>query len=144
DAKWDPNQVLNIVYYYDTPLDKDWFAAFQSQLTAVGIKSQVELVLGAAADKRLADGAFDLFYEGESSGHPAKYGSWFKNTGSMAWSDDPTLFKLFDQAGGTADEQERRKLYSQIQKIVNETLPVIVLAKFIGVTAVNKRVKGFD
>jgi ABC-type transport system substrate-binding protein len=95
EANWDPSHDLDLLYYYDDPLHKDFFAVIQQQLAAVGVKSHPDLVTGAAGDKRFADGQWDLYYEGWGTGHPAKYEAWFKNEGSFPWWDNQQVFDLF-------------------------------------------------
>jgi len=146
EAGWDFEDTLNITYYYGDPFHRDWMAAIQQQLAQIGMKSEPLFLEGAAAVEASNACDMDIYFQGWGFGHPEKYGPVFTNgRGRCAqYWDDPEIKELFDRAGATADVDERREIYNEIQRRVNEELPILPMVKFLGVTAVNNRVSGFN
>jgi len=52
---------------------------------------------------------------------------------------NPTVDELFKRAAGTANEVERKKLYSEVQKIIVEDVAVAWLVELVWPTVYNKK-----
>jgi peptide/nickel transport system substrate-binding protein len=70
-------------------------------------------------------------------GSNIKKGLMFSNTSQY---DNPKVDELFNAAATAATDEERQKLYSEVQRILVEDVPVLWLADTNYSTLLNKRV----
>ena len=145
DGTWDPNTELKVVWYYPDALHQDIMAAIQQNLAAVGIKTQLQFTEGTAVAAAQEACDFDLLYQGWGFAFPEDYDSFFTDaTRCRTPWDDPEATELLNQTAVTVDEAARRAIHEQIQVKLNEELPMMPFLQFTGITAINKRVTGFD
>lgn len=139
EANWDPNTVLDVVYYYTDQQTVDLMAIIQNYLAQVGIKMTPRLVEGdlatilwkapgdpangpSAVDWDLcyaAVGALSLhdYYDRYASGHPLN-------------SHTPTDAKIDELIAATTastDPAEQLKAFKELQKYENESLFTMAL-----------------
>jgi peptide/nickel transport system substrate-binding protein len=67
-----------------------------------------------------------------------KKGILFSNTAGYS---NPEVDKLFDEAASTVDETKRQELYSKVQKILVEDVPVVWMFEAAYPTFIDKRLK---
>ena len=145
DGKWNPNQELELAYYYKQPIERDFQAAVQQQLALVGIKSKPAQYESSVAIKNRGEGNFDLMFFGFGfNPEPGTYESIFKCAdGYAAYYCNDRVTELFQKGKATTDPAQRRAAYDEIQKIVNEEVPLIPVYRQVATYAINKRVQNF-
>jgi len=158
DANWDPAQKVALMY---TPGDKvnDALVPIMQQLFKdVGIALELfvtdspeytrRVVTGATAQ---AAGDFDIALVGggvfrQDPNVSAKYFETiaFTPAGSnYGHYTNPQLDELFKQGRATTDTAARKKVYTDVAKILNEECPWIYLWSPNSIHAYNKRLVGF-
>ncbi|GAB4337760.1 MAG: glutathione ABC transporter substrate-binding protein [Calditrichia bacterium] len=122
----------------------------QSYLKAVGIDLEIQSYEWGTFFDDIQNGRFDMYsltwvgvyepdlyyrlFHSENIGVGANRGA-FKN---------PEVDRLIEAAQGTLDQQKRKALYGQIQKILAEELPYISLWYETNIAVMQKRVVGFE
>lgn len=138
EANWDPNTVLDVVYYYTDQQTVDLMAIIQNYLSQVGIKMEFRLVEGDLASLLWAlpedpvNGPsavdFDLCYAATAALSMHEYYDRYQ-TGAELNSHTPgtpELDKLIENTK-TIDPEEKRKAFFELQKYENEELFVMPL-----------------
>lgn len=145
DANYDSSKDLRLLYYYNDTIHKDMFAAVQQQLSKIGVKVTPQLVEGAALTPKTKNGEYDLLYQGWGfQGVPSVYGPLFTcERGYEGYACDPKVEELFKKGQTATSASAQKDAYDEIQKIINDTLPIYPFLKFKGLVAINKRVTGF-
>lgn len=75
------------------------------------------------------------------------YNMWHTTT-AISWSrnpsyyDNPRVDELLDKARDIVDQEERAKLYKEVQAIVNDDAPVIFATEEVGLTPHSKQLSG--
>lgn len=147
DANWDPNQELGILLWpgaVASEAGRAQYAAIQQMLGAVGIKTKFEVVDDAAWSAKYYDKPDDNFtYVGNGSfDDPDGFlrfhmHSAGKNSNGYA---NPDLEKLIDQGAAEVDQEKRKAIYTQIQDLLNEDVPVAPVYSAIDFYILNRRV----
>jgi len=132
-----------------SPLNTQEAEAMKAQLAEVGITMEIQIVDGA---KGQADGVahnFDLASYAWS-GRPDPDGNtfqFFKTTQgtSLNWAgySNPQVDEILDKTRATSDQAERKKLYSQANKILTDENPMIYVQHRPEVKVMSKQVRGF-
>ena len=145
DGNWDPSNVLRVNWYYSDALHQDIMAAIQQNLAAVGVETQLQYLEGTSAVETQAACEFEMYYQGWGFSFPEQYNSFFTDAERCRtpWGD-PDAQALFNQTATTVNLEERMAIHEEIQKRLNDELPMMPFLQFIGPVAVNKRVQGFD
>lgn len=145
DGTWDPDNVIRINWYYSDALHQDIMAAIQQNLAAVGVETQLQYLEGTSATETQSACDFEMYYQGWGFSFPEQYNSFFTDSErcTTPWGD-PDAQELFNQTATTVDLQERMAIHEEIQRRLNDELPMMPFLQFIGPVAVNKRVQGFD
>lgn len=145
DGNWDPSNVLRVNWYYSDALHQDIMAAIQQNLKAVGVETQLQYLEGTSAVETQAACEFEMYYQGWGFSFPEQYNSFFTDAERCRtpWGD-PDAQALFNQTATTVDLEERMAIHEQIQRRLNDELPMMPFLQFIGPVAVNKRVSGFN
>lgn len=134
EANWDPNTVLDVVYYYTDQQTVDLMAIIQNYLAQVGIKMEFRLVEGDLATllwsqpEDAVNGPtavdFDLCYAATAALSMHEYYDRYK-TGATLNSHTPgvkELDELIDRTNATIDPEETKQAFFDLQKYENEEL----------------------
>ncbi|MDE0141547.1 MAG: ABC transporter substrate-binding protein, partial [Caldilineaceae bacterium] len=145
DGTWDPSNVLRVNWYYSDALHQDIMAAVQQNLAAVGVETQLQYLEGTSAVETQSACEFEMYYQGWGFSFPEQYNSFFTDAERCRtpWGD-PDAQALFNETATTVDVEERMAIHEQIQRRLNDELPMMPFLQFIGPVAVNKRVQGFN
>ena len=132
------------------PINVQEAEVIQAQLGEAGISMKIKLVDGAT---QLADGNsrnFDMISY-QWSGRPDPDGNiyqFFKTTPgtSLNWSgiSNPQIDALLDKTREVSAQAERKKLYSELTKILQEELPMVFIIHPIEPKAFSPRVQGYE
>jgi peptide/nickel transport system substrate-binding protein len=132
------------------PINVQEAEVIQAQLGEAGIGMKIKLVDGAT---QLADGNsrnFDMISY-QWSGRPDPDGNiyqFFKTTPgtSLNWSgiSNPQLDALLDKTREVSAQAERKKLYSEVTKILQDELPMVFIIHPIEPKAFSPRVLGYE
>ncbi|MFM9277896.1 ABC transporter substrate-binding protein [Paenibacillus jiagnxiensis] len=104
--------------------EPEQFADFNSQLAKLESGDYDMAAFSTSLMTDPADGVRD-FVSGEISGY-----------------DNPEVKKLYEQALATSDMEERKKIYHELYKVVNDDLPYIFTSNNKMVVATNGRLEG--
>jgi ABC-type transport system substrate-binding protein len=153
DAGWDPSQKIQIMEPTGPSKEQQAYSAvIQQQLHDAGFDVSVFQADGAqVSDKYIAKPDFDLFdfgggvYRAEPSIAELYYGSKEATPagGNGTHYKNPQLDKLFDQGVATADQAQRKQIYTQIAQIVNDDVPTVFLWSPNSISATRKRFQGY-
>jgi len=147
EAGWDPNQVLKLVYYPGNKERGEFAVLAQQMLRNVGVTVDVVCMDVARAVEVLHSGDFDLFLSGAGElPDPDASSVYFES--SKIWPAGPNyhyiadkrLDELFKKGRETFDLAERAKIYKQINIILNDELPWLMICTPMYLAAMNKRV----
>jgi len=132
------------------PINVQEAEVIQAQLSEAGISMKVKLVDAAT---QLSDGNtrnFDMISY-QWSGRPDPDGNiyqFYRTTPgtSLNWSgiSNPQLDALLDKTREVSNQAERKKLYSQVTKILQEELPMIFIVHPVEPKAFGPRVQGYE
>ncbi|MDE0196582.1 MAG: ABC transporter substrate-binding protein [Caldilineaceae bacterium] len=145
DGNWDPSNVLRVNWYYSDALHQDIMAAIQQNLAAVGVETQLQYLEGTSAVETQSACDFEMYYQGWGFSFPEQYNSFFTDAERCRtpWGD-PDAQALFNETATTVNLEERMAIHEEIQRRLNDELPMMPFLQFIGPVAVNKRVLGFN
>ncbi|MCY3897494.1 MAG: ABC transporter substrate-binding protein [Caldilineaceae bacterium] len=145
DGTWDPSNVLRVNWYYSDALHQDIMAAIQQNLAAVGVETQLQYLEGTSAVETQSACEFEMYYQGWGFSFPEQYNSFFTDAERCRtpWGD-PDAQALFNETATTVNLEERMAIHEEIQRRLNDELPMMPFLQFIGPVAVNKRVQGFN
>lgn len=123
----------------------------QSELSAVGVKSKIEVNESATHRKIVANQGMDFFRGSWLGDYPdaENYLSLFYSKNFAPGGPNYTHFKsaeydkLFEEAMRVVDDSARFVLYQQLDKMVVDNAPVMFLYYDRAVRFVNRRVTGF-
>jgi len=132
------------------PINIQEAEVMQAQLGEAGIKMKVNLVDGATLISNGNAKNFEMISY-QWSGRPDPDGNvyqFFKTSPgtSLNWSGiaNPRLDALLDQTREVSSQAERKKLYSEVIKILQDELPMIFIVHPIEPKAFSPKVQGYD
>jgi len=132
------------------PINVQEAEVMQAQLAEAGIKMKVNLVDGATLISNGNAKNFEMISY-QWSGRPDPDGNvyqFFKTSPgtSLNWSgiSNPKLDALLDQTREVSSQGERKKLYSEVVKILQDELPMIFIVHPIEPKAFGPKVQGYD
>ncbi|HVB63314.1 MAG TPA: ABC transporter substrate-binding protein [Nitrolancea sp.] len=152
DAGWDGSRTLDMVY---TPVTKERTTAMQiiqNQWSDVGLKVNIDQVDTAEGNRRTIQASdFDLRPTGGGvfradpgvSGTYMVTSTWTPKGGNYGHYSNPDIDKLYPEAQAAGKPEDRKVLYTQIAKILNDELPWIFLYSPNSAYGVAKRLQGF-
>ncbi|MCC6944180.1 MAG: ABC transporter substrate-binding protein [Thermomicrobiales bacterium] len=153
EAGWDPNQELQMSFYYADQAHADAFSIIQQQLIDAGIKATVFQVDPATiADFFYADNApFHIMLGGLGmapdmdgfSGHFMSDATWPNGQNASHYSN-PEVDQLFIDGRRETDRDARKVIYDKLQVITSTELPAIPFYNLHLVAGFNKRVQNGD
>ena len=139
EAGWDPNTVLDVVYYYTDQQTVDLMAIIQFYLSEVGIQISPRLITGDtdsqlwAKPEDMVNGPaaieWDLAYAAVSAMSLHEYyDRLFSTTAVNSHTPyDETLDALISATNASMDADEQKAAFFELQKYENENLPEIPL-----------------
>ena len=130
DGKNLPEIVLHTTVSYRSLIEY-----VQGQLDRVGIKTSVEITQGASLRELVSKNGVNFFYGSWIADYPdaENYLSVFYSKNKIPWGPNYTGFNnkqfdaLFEQAYNEPDDEKRYLLYRQMDNLVMQQSPVVVL-----------------
>lgn len=130
DGKNLPEIVLTTTIGY-----RDLIEYVQGQLEQVGIPTRIEIVQSASLRELVAKNGVNFFYGSWIADYPdgENYLSLFYSKNKIPWGPNYTGFsnkefdRLFEQCYHEPDDQKRYALYRQMDNIVMQNAPVVIL-----------------
>lgn len=158
DAGWTPGpdgilanaqgqkfSVTCIVFSGDA-LRKSEAEIVQRNLKDVGIDMQLKEVETSAALVLEREGNYDIglfnWTYGGSAGDPDAQSLYKGNTNNFERWDNPDVQKLLEAGAAELDQEKRKKIYSDLQKLITEEVPFLFIMYWETVLFFNKRIKG--
>lgn len=150
EAGWDPNQELQMSYYYADQAHADAFSVIQQQLIDAGIKATVFQVDPATIpDFYYADGApYHIMLGGLGMAPDMdEFSSLFTSTATWpngqnaTHYNNPEVDQLFVDGRRETDRDKRKAIYDQLQVITSTELPAIPFYNLNLVAGFNNRVQ---
>ncbi|WP_299284446.1 ABC transporter substrate-binding protein [uncultured Mucilaginibacter sp.] len=142
-----PEILLNTTTTY-----RDLIEFVQGQLNAVGIPTRVEVSQGAALRERIAKNSVNFFRANWMADYPdaENYLSVFYSHNKVPFGPNYTAFynkdfdQLFEASYQAKTEQERFKLYRQMDNLVMEQAPVVILYYYRLVNLYQNNISGIS
>ena len=114
---------------------RDLIEYVQGQLEQVGIKTRVEITLGASLRELVSKNGVNFFYGSWIADYPdgEDYLSLFYSKNKIPWGPNYTGFNnkqfdaLFEQAHHEPNDAKRYALYQQMDNLVMQQSPVVIL-----------------
>jgi len=139
EAGWDKNYTLDVVYYYGDQLTVDLMTAVQAYLQAVDIRMDFRKLEGDLGDQLWTNPSdpingpsyvkWDLAYAGSAAlAMHEYYGKLPTNApGNSHTPGNPELDALIEATKATADIDQQKAAFFELQRYVNKNLPLIPL-----------------
>jgi peptide/nickel transport system substrate-binding protein len=148
DAGWNPEQEILLNYYYSDQTTANQMTAVQQYWSAVGVKAQTKYTDSGTATQMWKDGNADVTLWGApGSADPDLPGPFLscdatpdKGGSNLTGYCNRALDDLFEKGRTTADYQQRKAIYDQVQVIMNDDLPYAPFWVPVRVAVVRKRV----
>ncbi len=140
---------LSLLTYIERPGLQPMAEALAGQLEDVGIKIHAEAVENGISSDRQKKGDWDLYLSATNTGmvpDPLYYlGLTYGTDGSSNKADysNSRVDSIIRQAYETEDPEERIKMLDELEEIVQEDLPVIIVANYGVAIAKKDYVKGY-
>ncbi len=153
EAGWDPNQEIDMIYVAGAKEQDAYGPVIQQQLTEAGIKTNLVLVEGAELRRRYIDETdYDLFLfgGGQYRAEPSLTANYYHSRnltpagGNGTHYVNPELDELLDAGVAVTDKEQRKAIYDQIAKLVNEDVPTVFLWSPNSIYGLSKRLQGFE
>ncbi len=123
----------------------------QEQLKKIGIKTSIRIIeFSTFINQYIAKRDFDALIMGWSlTLDPDQYALWHsKQTAPREYNfmsyNNPKIDELYENARRTFNQEERKKMYFEIQEIMYKDIPCIFLYYPEGMSALHKRFKGIE
>lgn len=119
----------------------------KQQLSAVGIDVQVKVVEFALRVEEISKRNFDLVHGGGTRGpDPSELVNYYdsKSPRNDSRYANPKIDELLVAGRGTASQEERRKIYFEIQKILCEEQPTVPMVEYSYMRPHRKEYSGFS
>jgi len=149
---WDSEQVL-IFGSPNDPRRRTIATMLQQNFQDVGVKTEIEVYDFATLMGKADEGAFDIWQLGWGSGGIQYPGyTFFNMLHSSQWPprwnfsrySNARVDELLDQGAVTTDRAAGIEIYRELQEIISEELPYIIVMNKEGYSAINVRVNGFQ
>lgn len=130
-----PNGFKTSIWVNDNIIRKDIATILQDQFNSIGIEVSIETLEWGAYIDRTARGEHDMFIlgwvtvtgDGDYGLYPLFHTSAHGRPGNRAFYSNTKVDKLLDLARTSIDQDERNKAYQEVQKIVQEEVPIITM-----------------
>ncbi len=154
----DLSKVRELTFNYINVIEYERLAGLllQSKAAELGLKIKVEALPWAQYVDRInnPDTTPDIVAVTQSPFYAPDpdtvlYNMWHSTT-AISWSrnpsyyDNPRVDELLDKAREIVDQEERAKLYKEVQAIINDDAPVIFASEEVGLTPASKQLNGLS
>ncbi len=153
EVGWDPNQKIELMGKAGgTKEQAAYTPVIQNQLQAIGMDVEVILADTAVVQERfVAKADYDMRDNGGGmyGAEPANGAVYFHSQQHMPAGlnysrySNPQLDELIDSGLVTSDQAERKEIYTEVARVINEEAPTVFLWVPNSVCAYNKRLQGF-
>ncbi len=158
DANFSSSAKFSLIYIPGTKVTDAWLPIAQQQFKDVGINVDLVQLDGAEYTKRVVTGAtptttgdFDIAEVdgGVFRADPNVSAKYFETSsfvpagGNYGHYTNPQVDDLLKQGRATPDKTQRKQIYTNLAKILNEECPWVFLWSPNSLTAYNKRLVGF-
>ena len=153
DSGFDTSTVFQIMHLPDQGVKDAVINIIQEQWRAVGIQTEILQVDVAELQRRYnEENDFDIFYNagGVFRADPNISGTYFLTRnftpagGNGSHYSNERVDELFAAGQATADQAERKEIYTELAQILNADLPWIFLWSPNSLYAVSNRLVGFE
>lgn len=144
-----PNGFKTKIWLNDNTIRKDISVIVQDQLKQIGIDVEIEVMEWGTYLDRLNRGEHQMYLLGWSS-NPDADGALYsiyhsKNSGSnYAFYNNPEVDKMLDNARQSTDTNERIGIYKKLQGVLQEELPMYILAYPDNIVGTRKNIENFE
>jgi peptide/nickel transport system substrate-binding protein len=151
EANWDASQTLDLIWEQGFQAIELSAPVFQQQMQEIGVQVTLTPLDEAAFEQRvLEEMDFDLAWFGggaygldpDVSSTYYSCANWTPNGGNTTHYCNEELDELFVAGRGTSDVDERREIYHQAARILNEDVPTIFWWSENMIWGINKSVQG--
>ncbi|GAU78929.1 ABC transporter substrate-binding protein [Fusibacter sp. 3D3] len=129
----------------------DMCTIIQNQLAEIGIKTEIQVLEWGAYLEGIKNGDHEMFMVGWSTQTPdpdmSLYGPFHssqKGKNNFSYYDNPKVDALLEEGRKLADSKERQAIYEELQTIIREEAPWIVMENSETVVGVRSNIEGFD
>jgi len=142
DAGWDFNKTLNLVVPIGNKVREQSADLITQDLQAAGVKVKVSTFDFPTIMQKGKAGDFDLLLMGFTFTFDPDMANLYSKTGSYNFMryNNPESDKLLAQGKAEADPAKRKEIYSQLQKIWEQDMPIITLYSDSDFDAISKKV----
>jgi len=151
EAGWDSSRSIELIWEQGFQAIELAAPVFQQQMSEIGVNVTLTPMDEAAFEKRvIEDMDFDLAWFGggaygldpDVSSTYYACANWTPNGGNTTHYCNEELDELFAQGRATSDIDERREIYHQVAKILNEDVPTIFWWSENMIWGISKQVQG--
>jgi ABC-type transport system substrate-binding protein len=151
EAGWDGSQTLDLIWEQGVQAIELCAPVFQQQMQEIGVQVTLTPLDEAAFEQRvLEEMDFDLAWFGggaygldpDVSSTYYACANWTPNGGNTTHYCNEELDELFVAGRGTPDIEERREIYHEAARILNEDVPTIFWWSENMIWGINRRVQG--
>jgi peptide/nickel transport system substrate-binding protein len=150
EAGWDPNWVVEVLYYPGNKLRGDFAEIFQQYMADVGVKVDLLSIDVARAIDRLNAGDFEILLSGAGAKpDPSSQAPYFacdsvpENGGwNYGRYCNPEVDAAFERGTQVFTLEERAPIYQEAAKILNDDVPWLYIAIPNYISATSTRITG--
>jgi peptide/nickel transport system substrate-binding protein len=151
EAGWDASQTLDLIWEQGVQAIELCAPVFQQQMAEIGVQVTLTPLDEAAFEQRvLEEMDFDLAWFGggaygldpDVSSTYYACANWTPNGGNTTHYCNEELDELFIAGRGTPETEERREIYHDAARILNDDVPTIFWWSENMIWGINKRVQG--
>jgi ABC-type transport system substrate-binding protein len=151
EVGWDASQTLDLIWEQGVQAIELCAPVFQQQMAEIGVQVTLTPLDEAAFEQRVLEEIdFDLaWFGGGAYGLDPDVSStyyactnWTPNGGNTTHYCNEALDELFIAGRGTPDTEERREIYHEAARILNDDVPTIFWWSENMIWGINKRVQG--
>lgn len=113
------------LYSYDATLQQAMLLA-QQNLAEIGVTMEIEMVEPGVFSERRDSGTYDALARIWNPVYDPDQAFLFK-TGNFYGYSNPDVDAMFDEAVSTTDQEARRPIYEEIQRVLSEDVPNLFL-----------------
>ncbi len=153
EAGWDSSQRVELMLRSDISKIRVTIAPIiQEQLRAAGIAVELLQVEGAEANRKfIQESDYDLYFYGGGvyRADPSIAALYYHSRnltpggGNGTRYVNPEVDALFQQGQATTDLEERKRIYTEVARILNEDVPTVYLWSPNSIFATSRRLQGF-